>query len=524
MRANPMSYRRTICCLHTHLLPAIAVIPIACGSPAAGDDGGSGTDNGADTDSGADTDGSTTTPPSADSGDSGDTTAATEPDDWDDLLEPVPGSRLRPVIRVAEDGTRAQSGWHDTLLDTPCDFRPTPSSGLRCVPNTASQGGTYYADPSCSEPVFQDHWFPEGANIVRVRGNSCFDETYYEIGEPVTEIYFTGNGSCQFFSNTPSHRVVAIPHEQFVEATVTPQEGNSRIVPMLLEADDGARRIFGAWDVVHQEEVIPDADTSDQLRWLGRFQPRVSSNYYADASCTQRVAVAQCVHDSYQPTTARENDADACNALIGRHALLEEVNQVYRVNDSGNCISANPSGYNLRKWRVGGPLDDTAFAETPATNDGGARLRHEIYANPEGTPLLASSRFYDLQLSQAECDWRDLSLYDPQLPLGTFDCVPREAARLDARYLDSECTERTASISFSDESCPPDPALAYGDGLVVEVTTPLFEAGSYGPDGRDRCGPLPPRHGSDTGLTEIAYYATDSRSGIEAAHAVDVVE
>lgn len=494
------------CTLTRSLLPLALLLPLACTQLPGSDESSSDTD------------------PTAG------TSGPVEPDQWDDLVEPVAGSRLRPRFRVADDGTRAQVGWHDTMFDAPCEFRETSSAGLRCVPRTYGDDPWLYADPNCSEPVIQDIWIPEGATVVYAHGDSCFDSHYFEVGEPVGEIYYAANGPCEFFSNDPSHRVYAIPHDQFVGATLTPQNGNSRIVPLLLEADDGSRQIVGAWDREHEEEVEPAPDAASQLRWFGRREPRVSTYYYADASCTERVALAECVPGSEQPRTARETEPAPCLEFIGRHELLEELggDGLYALRDGGCEPSGLSGSSSARVWRVGTPLDDAAFAEATAQNDGGARLRHDVFASPEGEPFLSSTRFYDLLMAETACSWRDPADYLAEAPSGSFDCFPQDGAYLDDRYLDADCVEQTASRFVDEESCPPPAQFSYSyvTRMVAALTGPTGGPGSYTHDDQDDCVPVEPEGESEDGggFGEEEYYLVDGDSMVEAAHAVDVVE
>lgn len=483
----------------TALVPLALLFSLGCGTSSSSGEGSTATD------------GSTTTG---------------EPDQWDDMLEPVAGSRLRPVFRIAEDGTRVQFGWHDTLFDTPCDFGQTPSDGLRCLPSARGDEVWLYADANCTEPVLQDIWIPEGATVVRARGDGCFDYDYYEVGEAVTEIYYAANGPCEFFSNDPSHRVITIPHDQFVSATVTPQAGTSRIVPLLLEADDGSQQIVGAWDLVHEEEVAPAPDATGQLRWFGRREPSVSTYYYADAGCTERVAVAACVPDSEQPKTAKETEPAPCSALLGRHALLEELGSLHVLGSDGSCTPGSlPSGSNTHAWRVGAPLDDAAFAASSAVDNGGGRLRHDVYASPEGEPFLASRRFYDLLLAEAECAWRDPSPYTGEPSTGTLDCIPNDAASLINRYEDSDCTQQRASRFVLEDSCPPPAQYAYAASVVAALAGPAAGPGDYTLDDQDDCVPAEPEGETDGDYGgEREHYLVDGAPTVEAAHAADVVE
>jgi len=495
------------------LLALASLPPLACGAAS---------------DAGSDTDTTPTTSTPADSADESSTTAAIEPDQWDDLLEPVPGSRLRPRFRVADDGTRAQIGWYDTMFEMPCEFREVPDAGLRCVTSIYGDSPWLYADPDCSEPVIQDIWLSEGTGVVVGNDKGCIDKQYYEIGEPVTEIYFDANGPCEHFSNDPAHRVYVVPNDQFVGATVTPLEGNSRIVPLLLEADDGARQIFGAWDREHEEAVAALPDAADQLRWFGHWEPSVSPIYFADASCTERVALAGCLPDSEHPRTARETGPEPCRVLVGRYELVEELGRdVHRLRPDGGCEPYTfASDSYTRLWRVGAPLDDAAYAVASALEDGGVRLRHDVHASPEGEPFLSSVRFYDRLLAEVECSWRDQSYYQPgEPPTGTLDCVPSDGASLINRFLDSDCSEETAERWLWDTSCPSEAQHAYGHGAVATLAGPTAGAGGYMRDDADDCVPAPAGDGGDEGTGgEEEHYLVDPGSELEAAHAVDVVE
>jgi hypothetical protein len=454
-------------------------------------------------------------------------TTTGEPDEWNDIVDPVAGSRLRPIFRTAEDGTRTQVGWHDTLFDTPCAFSHTADGDLRCLPTNSAGEPWHYADANCTQPALQDHQIPEGATVVNARDHSCFGYSYWQVGEAVDEIYYNANGPCEVFSNDPSHRVTLIPYDQFVPATLTPQPGQSRIVPMLLEADDGAQQIFGAWDRVHEEQVTPALDDAQQLRWFGHRQPRVSTSYYADAGCTQRVAITSCMPDSdeptLQPTTAKETAAGDCGPVLGRHELLEKVVQLYSEYD-GQCEPTSIDSDVYQVWRVGAPLDDGDFAESSALDGGGERMRLDIHGGPEGEPFLASSRLRDRQLAEAECHWIDMVAYssDPSTT-ATFECVPVDEARFNNRYRDSACTERIAYRLVWEESCPMEvPLYAYGDGMAAPITGPAAGEGGYGFDDMDVCVSFPPSVPPD-GDGEYEYYVVED-TPIPVATAVDVIE
>jgi hypothetical protein len=444
-----------------------------------------------------------------------------EPDDWSELLAPLPGSRLRPLVRVADDGTQAHIGWYDTILSTECAFRQADDGVLRCLPPRGMLEPWRYADPDCTQPAAHPADFDEGATVTFVR-DGCFDERYYEIGEVVTtELYYNQNGPCEVFSHDSGfRRLTTFAVAGFVAATITPAEGNSRIVPLVLEADDGTRAIAGAWDREHEEEVTPRPDTLDMMRWFGRWQPRVSTLYFADAACTEPVAIAECVPPATHPGTASESEPGQCGALYGRRAVTEETQAIYyRAPDSTEC---EPSGLSAaaRTWRVGDALADDDFAAAPATNDGASRMGHDMHANPEGSPLLPSTSIYDMVLSGLVCDW----IENPDVA-GDLLCKPFGSAYLNNNYLDAECTQRTATrYPYGCYDGPP--AYAFIVGLVVEVIDTIASPGNYAENGDGEC--VEDEWGdSDGGWWDSdgpSYFRVGDAVDVDIAHAMDVVD
>jgi hypothetical protein len=155
--------------------------------------------------------------------------------------------------------------------------------------------------------------------------------------------------------------------------------------------------------------------------------------------------------------------------------------------------------------------------------DGGPRLRHDVHGSPEGEPFLSSMSFYDRQLADTECLWRDPSIYTAEALTGTLDCVPRDGANLYNRYVDSDCTEQTAERWVFEESCPSEAHYAYGGGLVAALAGPTGGLGGYMLDDLDACVSAPPYEEPDGG-GEGERYLVDADSVTQAAHATDVVE
>lgn len=81
----------------------------------------------------------------------------------DAIADPVPdasaddgtkdGTRLKARYYVAEDGARQFAGWYDTQRGEDCAFQIASDGKRRCLPAARVNGGTYYADSACTQPL-----------------------------------------------------------------------------------------------------------------------------------------------------------------------------------------------------------------------------------------------------------------------------------------------------------------------------------------------------------------------------------
>ncbi|MCA9686668.1 MAG: hypothetical protein KC457_31170, partial [Myxococcales bacterium] len=286
----------------------------------------------------------------------------------------------------------------------------------------------------------------------------------------------------------------------------------------------GSQQIFGAWDHLHGEEVAARGDTGEQLRWLGRWQPRVSTTYYADADCTQPAALAECVPDFAQPTTARETDGN-CGGLTGHRELLQEVQQIYSDNGNG-CVAQGWTSPALRMWQAGEPLVDADFASAGAVDGGADRMRYDIFTTPEGEPFLPSDEVHDRLLDDVACYWQDTTTYSTAPSTSaSFNCIPQERAVISGGFQDADCTQGVAWRLVYFEECPSTAQYAYDHdlGVVAAITGPAPDGGSFALDDQETCVPLGPVEPSEDTGGEYEYsLIEDERT--EVAHAVDLVD
>ncbi len=109
------------------------------------------------------------------------------------------GTRLKVRKLVGDDGAEQQIGFFDTQLNMNCAFTKASDGSMRCLPTTTLQGGTYYIDAGCTQPIVTG--CDDGSQYVRVAMNvGCVG------GGVVTRVYDRGNAvTMQPFVGTPGN-------------------------------------------------------------------------------------------------------------------------------------------------------------------------------------------------------------------------------------------------------------------------------------------------------------------------------
>lgn len=394
----------------------------------------------------------------------GETSAPARVDDFSDLFEPVAGSRLFPVFRVADDGMRVHVGWHDSLLGGRCEFRDAAGT-LACLPVDTISTPTNFADAECSEPVVSPSDVPDGGSVV-VINTRCANEGFLELGAPIEGgvIWRPRAGGCEPREGFEGYRrLEAFDPSMFVTATETPVDGSGRIVPVLLEAADGARQISAAWDRLHAEMVSAQLDDQGELRWLSRWRA-THSDEFTDESCSVEAAVAPaCTPPDAAPTTAFQVlSFDQCGGTSTQPHRLDAADE-HGVLFQGSTCYQNESP--ARGWTLGEPMDFDEFAIVSLHPSVGSRLTHDTFGTPEGEPLLPSRVFSDPRFENELCEFLDLGA-------GDLVCVPR-AAEVVNSYLDEFCVRPVAHyVDLRGYGCDPNFRYAVDPPQVYELGEP----------------------------------------------------
>lgn len=441
------------------------------------------------------------------------------PDEWDDQLEPQAGTRLRPILRTAEDGATQHVAWHDTKEDIRCSFRSGDDGVRRCYPEQwATAPYVYYADPECKIPVMKTYdGYPH--DILEIEGEDwCVPGKLYRLDpEPYVGTLYRDEGwdGCFKHSEDPGYyKGTEMTPDQFVAAEVEPAEGISRIVPLILAAEDGARAIVGAWDREHSEEVAAQPGTDAQAwRWFGRYAA-TSATLFSDAACTAPLAGSRaCTPPDRTPTTAQA--VVFCQPQAPQRWRLDEPftqEQVFQ----GNACNPSSTEYWDQLWTVGEALTDEDFGLVTSAPVGGTRLTRELHGNPEGEPFLGADLFFDPELGEP-CRFNYNAVNE------TSRCEPLVSGTTTNIYLDAACTQQVAYVISPELDCPAPPAKW---AINSETVRPLLEPTGWGKfkleDGA--CVVADGAFDYPGGLGEHTVYTVGPPSDITLVKATDVVQ
>ena len=436
------------------------------------------------------------------------------PDEWDEELAPTAGSRLRPIFRVADDGASFHVAWYDTQLDITCTFLPTGDGVHRCYPvDQASMSD--FADPDCTVPLVRlDSDVVGTPKLVQVEVPTCELAELYEV-TPYDGVHWTSaGGDCIEIGADPGFfTVTALAPSAFVAATVSPALGNSRIVPQILDAEDGSRAITSAWDRSFAQEVEAQPGDAD-LRWFGRAEP-ISVNLFGDAGCTDPIAAgSSCAPPGLAPATAQRL-AGGCNLpLIERRRVVGAFNGGAAFRPFNDVCQDIPASEFEPLWALeDDALTDQDFGLVTVAEVAAPRLTHLLHGNPEGEPFLASGEFRDAELD-------DVCRFE-RIGEGLY-CLPPRWVSADNNYLDAACTQQVAWQSFFD--CPPDElpkwAVDYAEPPTVH---PILEmTPSWGDFRRVGADCVPDTEGPPDGAPLLFFKIGPAAAG--PATAVDVVQ
>lgn len=400
---------------------------------------------------------------------------------------PESGTRLRRVVRTAEDGSTEFLRFHDKMFDADCSYTAAADGALRCLPvvnnNPFAQGQVRYTDVGCTQPIAEltaagIQPSPRYLVSAALTEDGCSQvSTYYNLGmqQPITAgatIYGIVNGGCSALTagaNDYYSITSELPVTSFIEGTVTATD-SGRLSIQQVDASDGSR-YCGTLDALHDSDLDTDCalhyGEDGAIRCLPQMLPQ--QQVFSDATCTQPLQIV--LEDQTCPSPAHFTGVALggdCSYRLRVQALGDLISDPLYLN-AGACGPADTGA--AKTYQVGPVVSVFSFAELTADNvPVGSRLeRSDLVA---GGLRLFRGQWLDTMLN-TPCSFQAAADGSVRcLPAGTLQAP---VAQLTSAFTDAACA--TAAINVG--------SVATGCGMgtptyVVDPAGPnrIYQAGA----------------------------------------------
>lgn len=345
------------------------------------------------------------------------------------------GSRLRPVVAIAGGGAAAFLGWHDSLLELDCSFRPMADGSLRCIP-----GGprVVFTDPDCTQaawvetPCFSDFRY---AGLQSLPGDPCASGVeahptmYRRIAGSLAadEIYgamLTPDGlDCGATPLPLAQGEVLVPAEPvpldtFVAAEDQVVAGDGRLGRIERRAEDGAFEVTTPHDAGYDRSCLPAPWFGDGQRCVVQATSAVDDGRFPDETCTGATTRPQC------------------GAVIARRGHSCSTPQVYEIAEALDTVYARGDGScesetSNQAHRVGRRLFADDFPVLHRHEEGTGRLRARYSSDATGWRVTPNEpRLLDTELGVV-CE----------VSPAAGRCLPVAGNFVAERFADPSCSE-----------------------------------------------------------------------------------
>lgn len=412
-------------------------------------------------------------------GEAGETGAAGDGSNAGSLLPSfADGSRLVVKKLASPEMPDVFVTFHDTELDTDCEFTTATDGTLRCLPRYTTTSAFIspgvFLDADCTERVAigdrtcvsdADGFTPEGASTDACSpATRVLRTTRLEDGVP---LYGNGSGDCVEQGTTNEvYRYFSVseaPPSTFVEAETRIVETPTRLSVQRIEAEDGA----------HLTLSLADPETERECRVFERADgsmcvpaPAFSGRgyRYGDESCETPVSLPSCD----EPLFVLDLD-EVEDGYVYFHVGAEHTGDVYGGVSTCELVTGEGPFYDM-----GDPVDAADFPGVTATYEGTRRIQQLVYRDAAGTALatgkgsgvriLNEGGLFDTEFD-APCQLHrgpDLELYC--VPEG----IPFESPN-NLYFADADCTEQVSVCGAA--GCPADLSLqgGLGEGAVCGI-------------------------------------------------------
>ena len=325
-----------------------------------------------------------------------------------DIVGAQGGTRLRPIgwaPAVASDGPTITVGLTDTTLNFDCLWQVATDGKLRCLPG-AYQGAIAYADSQCSKTVLVttasrcNPAADAAAYGALFNFNTCpASRSVWRRGEAIVgSLYVRDTANACVVASPPradqkAWAIEPVEAAALVAATAT-AVGSGLIVPVMLEAEDGARQFFG-W---RSEGAKADCNVGIAADGQAHCLPTpiaVVGTYWTDAACTQpaaRTQMSTCTGEGQYVASAANGVCPAATGIF--HAGPKQQN-AYQRDAANTCSAAALSTSDI--YPLGAELPPAMMdAATIGMLPGNQRLRPLTHSTAAGT--VVREQFWDAKM------------------------------------------------------------------------------------------------------------------------------
>jgi len=373
------------------------------------------------------------------------------------------GSRIKIRWYESPDGgARIFDSMYDTVLDASCAPAITPDGTVRCLP-VALNGGIFFADPSCSTPIYQqsdyDCTTPPYVGLTAYSGY-CAAPTVavYKVGDRLADagMVYQGNATdCepQPYANIYDYYALApVADSAFVGGTAgTATAGYYSIGTV--DFNDGAR---------YCDSVNPFVDTRTQFLTQVAAMPdgtyrmlpaSAPSAGFADSTCTTPATMTGS--GSYEsnacaPVPPYTEDINGCTEAITMRAIGAPIDAgwvtQYAPDAAIECVPSDPLPEGGAWNALSDPVPPSTFDLVETLPSGTGRVQELAWATDGGFRFVLADQGYDSQLGTT-CSVTSS-------PAASASCFPPTPFAGGGLYTDGTCTTPLNLVTMPSQCIP----------------------------------------------------------------------
>lgn len=407
------------------------------------------------------------------------------------VAAPHGGSRLKARIAEAASGAFQILGWQDTELDVACDFQPSPSGALSCIPTgddlvqVASAEVSLYGDARCSTPVrelqfgsvrcapprFAAQW-SAGDDVDPCQG----ELSYFRVGTGVSQVYRKVGDACESVvypapANSISRgffEVEPLALEQFVAGTLREGAAANGIRPVYVTTPDGAEGFLSFRDA-EQGFDCGLLTLGDGLRCGPTNAPTLTGLHFSDDGCQVPAAMA---------FTCQQGAGESVPFVL-EAAPYDDPEAGWRVYEGGARLATSYSGTDgdcaetqgtLGIFAVGDEIPSSSFVPGAREEATDALGLMTVTDRAGGWRAPTGGALHNTDFEGYDCT------YFPTKD-GVVRCVPSPSF-FSMEYADADCSESLIGgwgsgpiVAFASEQCPRQASVF---AIAEEYSGPIY--------------------------------------------------